>query len=423
MRLSAQRIILVFGAAIFVLGVFLLRNNKPRTTVSPSQTPIVAGNNRIVDAGFEENNSWGSYGRGYARDRAIHHSGDYAIRVSNQSLQNSAGAIQQIDLHQTDTKPVFVGAYLRGEHIALSPDTWVGASIYAEIILKDGSVVYWNSIRNSGTFDWRWVGFNTGSLPQVNQPIDHIRVIPAMVGATGTAWFDDVTVLEFEPQEAAITLMFDDGFESAYTIARPELDAHGFPGAAAVVNNWVGRYGYLTEAQVKKLERNGWEIVAHTLTHTPLSTLSHDEIIEELRESKRLFQEQGLTIYNHAFPFGDADAFVLATAAEMYRSARTYVAGNNAAGTFPYSVRIHGMTPTTTAKDVQGWLEEAKLHREWAVLVFHDITKKGRDSYDISPERFKESIAAVAKSGLPVITYNEGVNRFAMPESLMHRDE
>jgi peptidoglycan/xylan/chitin deacetylase (PgdA/CDA1 family) len=414
---------------IAVANVILPEGGRAVLPHNGIETPPTASDNLAINAGFEDGETstttsgWNKYWQGYDRDKSVRRSGDWSIRLTNVSFGTSAGARQRIDLQQTSQKPVFVGAYIRGDHVALLPEAFIGVSIYAEIVLADGSIVYWNSIRNSGTFDWRWVGFNTGTLPEVNQPIDHLFVIPAIVDATGTAWFDDITVREFEPEEAAVTLMFDDGFKSAYTIGRPTLAHYGFPGVIAAINDWVGRYGYMTTRQLSRLEKDGWEIVAHTLSHRELSTIPEEELDQELRESKKGFEEQGFTIHNVAFPYGDFNALAVAQAEDFYRSARLYIDGGNPAGTFPYGVHVRGITSVTTRDDVARWLIEAKAHGEWLILVFHNIETPAAEKFDTTPERFEQIVEEVAKSGLPVVTYNEGVDQFTIPEIMMYRSE
>jgi peptidoglycan/xylan/chitin deacetylase (PgdA/CDA1 family) len=379
----------------------------------------------LVNDGFEQAGEsisqaydWQAYGSGYTRASDKKHGGSWSVKLTNTGTGQQRGAYQRIDLQQTSVKPVFVGAWIAGNNIDLTPSAWVGASMYAEIVLVDGTVVYWNSVKNTGTFDWRWVGFNTGTLPQVNQPIDHMFIIPIFTNGTGTAWFDDISVSEHDPAKAAVTLMFDDGEITTYTEARPALAARKMPGVAAIVTSFVGVPGYMNLNQIKALSKNGWEIASHGVTHDDFTAGTVTQMRNQLRNSKNKLTQWGFLVQNVAYPFGAYNALLLAeTQAAGYRSGRAYELGDNPQGTFPFDVKVRSVFDTTTPEEVAGWLAEAKANKRWEVIVFHTIAAQGDDAYHIAPATFRAILTKVAASGVPVVTYNEGLNLFGVSNS------
>ena len=104
-------------------------------------------------------------------------------------------------------------------------------------------------------FDWRWVGLDshtcgigyadgaTGNW--INVPIKSAAIFPTVGGATGTAYFDLIQSMQFPPGPGAVTFMFDDGFKSTTTTAKPILDKCGFVGSSAVVSDLVSTTGYM----------------------------------------------------------------------------------------------------------------------------------------------------------------------------------
>jgi peptidoglycan/xylan/chitin deacetylase (PgdA/CDA1 family) len=69
-----------------------------------------------------------------------------------------------------------------------------------------------------------------------------------------------------------VSLTFDDGYYSAYSGAIPILDAAGIKSTFYVIATLVGDTvdGYVTQAQLQALYKNGHEICNHTRTHSGL---------------------------------------------------------------------------------------------------------------------------------------------------------
>ncbi len=82
-----------------------------------------------------------------------------------------------------------------------------------------------------------------------------------------------------------IILTFDDGYSDAYNQAFPALLAHHMTGTFYVISGFVGKRGYATWDQLKKMSGSGMEIGAHSVHHYNLSTLSIPEQKEEIEGS------------------------------------------------------------------------------------------------------------------------------------------
>lgn len=354
---------------------------------------------------------WQNFGNGYTRVSTAH-TGAWGIRLQNSNFSQQSGAYQRIDLKQTTLKPVFISSFIRGQSIVNSSGGFVGASIYAEIIMNDGSVAYWNSIANSGTFNWRWIGFNTGTVANVNKPIDHIFIVPILANAAGTAYFDDIRVEEKEPTQGAVTIMIDDGEDAAFTQAKPVMDNYGFKGTIAMISEMVDEEGFLSTSQLKSLQSAGWEIVSHSIDHEDMTKMTSLRQTREFTQSKSELQAISLTISNFAFPFGAYNASLLANGAQYYRSLRAFEQGDNPQGVFPYDVKVRGVLDSTSPDQVNAWIQDAKNNKRWVVLTFHTISATGDDAYHTSPSAFADMMAKVSQSGIPVITYNQGISQF-----------
>lgn len=107
----------------------------------------------------------------------------------------------------------------------------------------------------------------------------------------------------------SVVITFDDGYESVVTLVAPMLESIGLPLIIAVTTGYLGRPGYLTEAMLKDLSEHPLiEIASHGVTHRSLTSLSQQEIYEELSFSKleieRITRRRVRWI---AYPFGHVD--------------------------------------------------------------------------------------------------------------------
>ena len=81
------------------------------------------------------------------------------------------------------------------------------------------------------------------------------------------------------------------------------------------------------------------------------------------------------TIRNFAYPYGDYDARVIAAEqAAGYRSGRSVEEGYNSKLDLElYDIRVQNMTPDTTLAQYKSWIDYAKAHNYWLVIVYHEV--------------------------------------------------
>jgi peptidoglycan/xylan/chitin deacetylase (PgdA/CDA1 family) len=129
-----------------------------------------------------------------------------------------------------------------------------------------------------------------------------------------------------------VAITFDDGYRSVLELAKPLLDAHGYPGTLFVPSDWPDRQrpmhwpgidGWLGTThedalraldwrELAELAQAGWEIGSHTCSHPHLTDLDADRLSHELTSSKaRIETELGRPCTALAYPYGDVDERVL----------------------------------------------------------------------------------------------------------------
>lgn len=157
-----------------------------------------------------------------------------------------------------------------------------------------------------------------------------------------------VTIDEYvrDPGGGAVAITFDDGFASVRSAAKPVLDELGWRATVFAVTDSVGSrepmlwlggstldYAAerlpLTWSELQELSAAGWEIGSHSRTHRLLSTLSDDDLDDELAGSKAAVEAYGLVCTSISYPFGELEDRVVAASRRA-----GYLVGSGLAGRF-----------------------------------------------------------------------------------------
>jgi peptidoglycan/xylan/chitin deacetylase (PgdA/CDA1 family) len=167
-------------------------------------------------------------------------------------------------------------------------------------------------------------------------------------GWTGATFHDAVVA---PPARRTLAVTFDDAFRSVL-IATPILSALGLPGTVFVpsdypgtdrpmafdgIDRWMGgpherELMPLTWEELGSLADDGWEIGSHTRSHPHLTALDDARLRDELLGSKAECERRlGRPCRTLAYPYGDADARVVAAAGD---------AGYTAAAALARSLRV-----------------------------------------------------------------------------------
>jgi peptidoglycan/xylan/chitin deacetylase (PgdA/CDA1 family) len=117
------------------------------------------------------------------------------------------------------------------------------------------------------------------NLEQFMRQIDH-------VAASGLQGLSVGGALQARVTSGAVVLTFDDGCETDAAVAAPLLSARGLNATFYVVSEWIGTAGFMTEAQLRQLIGDGFEIGSHSASHAFLSDLDDRELRRELGESR-----------------------------------------------------------------------------------------------------------------------------------------
>jgi peptidoglycan/xylan/chitin deacetylase (PgdA/CDA1 family) len=128
-----------------------------------------------------------------------------------------------------------------------------------------------------------------------------------------------------------VTIIFDDAFVSFQDNALPVLRRYGLTATVAVPVGILGKSPnwlmdddcddhdevVLDAKAITDLDRLGYEIMSHTISHRDLTQISDTELKQELCESKRTLEQiLGHEVGGVTYPYGACNAIVCETAAK-----------------------------------------------------------------------------------------------------------
>jgi peptidoglycan/xylan/chitin deacetylase (PgdA/CDA1 family) len=144
------------------------------------------------------------------------------------------------------------------------------------------------------------------------------------------AWYRGATL---PPKPVVIS--FDDGYRPQFTYALPELHRHGWAGLL----NLKAEGSDLYKSNVRAMIDAGWELAAHTIHHSDLTTLDGTALKEEVTSSREILRrEYGVPVKNFCYPAGRFDrAVIAAVEAAGYTGATTEIPGYASRAT-PYEL-------------------------------------------------------------------------------------
>jgi peptidoglycan/xylan/chitin deacetylase (PgdA/CDA1 family) len=267
-----------------------------------------------------------------------------------------------------------------------------------------------------------WKQFETG----FTMPADVVKArFVHFIAGDGWLRTDDYSLNEQESPPGfgrpMISLTFDDGSQGFWANARQPLKDKGFETTQYVPTKGLTDASdpfLMTETEISTLAQEGNEIGGHSETHPYLTKVSNAQLTDELVRSKKTLEGiPGVgTVHNFAYPYGDYDSRVIDyEIAAGYRSGRSVEEGyNSKLDLEPYDIRVQNMTPETTVEQFKSWLEYAKAHNYWLVIVYHEVQpdsvlrcpKTGTmpdpclGDYDTKVSEFQKQLDAISDEGL-----------------------
>lgn len=184
------------------------------------------------------------------------------------------------------------------------------------------------------------------AAPEFERQMRHLKSLGYAGVSVGRA-------VEFN-NERGVAVTFDDGSETDLLVAAPILTSLGFGATFYITVSFLGKHGYLTEAQLRELASSGFEVGCHSMTHPYLSDLDSAGLRREIAHAKvKLEQIIGQPVEHFSCPGGRVDDRAVHTAKEAgYRTLATSRPHLNSTITDRYSLGRVAVMRHTTEKDL-----------------------------------------------------------------------
>lgn len=218
-------------------------------------------------------------------------------------------------------------------------------------------------------------------------------------------------------QEPLISVTFDDGWESVYKTAIPELQKYGIHSTQYVLTGTESYPGYMSWQQIIAVQKAGHEVACHSVTHPDLTTLDYGDLQKQLIGCKDQLAEQiNSPVTDFASPYGSYNSDTIDAIKKVYGSQRNINgiiadgisdADVNLASNFD-RYNIIGVTVhrETTVQQLHQLVNYAAQRNGWLVLTYHQADD-GPSQYGIDPLAMDNQLAYLSRTPYRIVTVGE----------------
>ena len=207
-----------------------------------------------------------------------------------------------------------------------------------------------------------------------------------------------------------IAIRWDDGHESLYPFVMNLFALNNLPAMSLIVTNKVGEPDYLTWQHLSEMKSKGWEIGSHSETHANLTAVSDDQLLEELRGSKKTLEDHGYRVSSFAWPFGAKNSKTKALANTLYKYEMEFpgygynLPAYNDAGLSALSIEYN-----TSLGEIVDKVEAIKNKSALGILTLHNVLKNDEEAYrwGVTQSFLINLIDYLACAGVPIINLED----------------
>ena len=235
-----------------------------------------------------------------------------------------------------------------------------------------------------------------------------------LLSCNGYLITDDYHMTHYHPtgfDRGLVTITFDDGWEENAATALPIMREFGYKSNQFYATTFIENPCVANpKERIMLFVEDGHEMGSHSVTHPDLTSLTSQQVTEELAGSKSFLEDYlGIRIAYFATPYGSYDTFVNANIMKYYAAHRTVDRGYNSQDNFDVShLKCQSVLRCTTPEQVAEWVIKAKEQKLWLILLYHKVTSDP-DRYDTRPEMFYEHMQVIKDAGIPVVTISQAL--------------
>jgi peptidoglycan/xylan/chitin deacetylase (PgdA/CDA1 family) len=301
------------------------------------------------------------------------------VRSDNWSQVNTAEFIISTAGTFTDTYTIDLKNFL----VAPPNNEWI------EIIAPRS-----NFTRSSAASNWATVNDMLLRITSTNTP---------------TVYVDRLARVK-QQNQPMLAVVFDDGWQTQYSAAKPVMDQYAIPGTAYVIWNAVGTAQYMTQSQIDDMHDTGWDIGGHGATN--LTTLTPLQVESDLQNMKLYLNQRGYRgAENYAMPNGAYNSSTLPVVQKYFATQRTIDSLSNTSNYInPNRVSAFSPSQFTSTSTLYARVDAAMANNDFVVITFHNIVDTPTLDTDFSTEKFRQFMAYVASSTIKTVTMSAAMN-------------
>jgi peptidoglycan/xylan/chitin deacetylase (PgdA/CDA1 family) len=301
------------------------------------------------------------------------------VRSDNWSQVNTAEFIISTAGTFTDTYTIDLKNFL----VAPPNNEWI------EIIAPRS-----NFTRSSAASNWATVNDMLLRITSTNTP---------------TVYVDRLARVK-QQNQPMLAVVFDDGWQTQYSAAKPVMDQYAIPGTAYVIWNAVGTAQYMTQSQIDDMHDTGWDIGGHGATN--LTTLTPLQVESDLQNMKLYLNQRGYRgAENYAMPNGAYNSSTLPVVQKYFATQRTIDSLSNTSNYInPNRVSAFSPSQFTSTSTLYARVDAAMANNDFVVITFHNIVDTPALDTDFSTEKFRQFMAYVASSTIKTVTMSAAMD-------------
>lgn len=216
-------------------------------------------------------------------------------------------------------------------------------------------------------------------------------------------------------EKGIVTFIFDDGHTSIYKNAYPIFKKMGYTASVAIyTKGWRDGYpGLMTKEQVLQMQKSGWEVMSHSISHQRFDTATREGLEGELRISKEYLTELGFNVKQYVAPFSTFPSEHIDLLPKYYEAAYTsYVDPNKPnkskvifGGKDRYEIHRVSMQGKSI-EELKAYIDYVDENRVWIVFYEHEIDTKKKYT---NSETLEELLEYIELKDVEVLTGSTAV--------------
>jgi peptidoglycan/xylan/chitin deacetylase (PgdA/CDA1 family) len=187
---------------------------------------------------------------------------------------------------------------------------------------EENNIKYYSE--DMGILSLMYHRFNEDKYPSTNIQMDMFKEQIKIIKKLNYNFYDPKNLnknFHIKKIEKKILITIDDAFSSFYEVAWPYLKKEKIPFILFVSTEAVGKNGYMTWDQIKKLDKETNAYIGnHSHTHSHLVDLENDAFIRDINISSEIFiRNLGYNPIFFSYPFGEYKNFIKNYIAENFK--------------------------------------------------------------------------------------------------------